>query len=111
LVSGKTISVDLEYDVCVSDTAPRSVFGGGSVIWLICPNPSVICFAYYLKFLTLFVVFIGGWLRYEIVYLFWAINCFLYIFYNASSFSVSIRFIPFFLLMAFLLVLWRLVIG
>ena len=37
-----------------------SVFGGGSLIWLICPTPSVICLPYYLKFLTLFVVFMGG---------------------------------------------------
>jgi hypothetical protein len=33
---------------------------------LICPTPSVICLPYYLKFLTLFVVFIGGWFGYEI---------------------------------------------
>ena len=40
-----------------------SVFGGGSLIWLICPTPSIICLPYYFKFLTLFVVFIGGWLE------------------------------------------------
>jgi len=38
-----------------------SIFGGGSLIWLICPTPSVICLPYYLGFLTLFVV-IFGWL-------------------------------------------------
>ena len=32
-----------------------SVFGGGCLVWLICPTP-VICLPYYLKFLTLFVV-------------------------------------------------------
>jgi len=37
-----------------------SVLGGGSIIRLICPTPSVICLPYYLKFLTLFVVFKGG---------------------------------------------------
>jgi NADH-ubiquinone oxidoreductase chain 5 len=42
------------------------IFGGGSLMWLICPTPSVICLPYYLKFLTLFVVFVGGWLGYEI---------------------------------------------
>jgi NADH-ubiquinone oxidoreductase chain 5 len=42
-----------------------SIFGGGSLIWLICPTPSVICLPYYLRFLTLFVVFVGGWLGYE----------------------------------------------
>ena len=37
-----------------------SIFGGGSLMWLICSTPSVICLPYYLKFLTLFVVFMGG---------------------------------------------------
>jgi NADH-ubiquinone oxidoreductase chain 5 len=37
-----------------------SVFGGGSLMWLICPTPSVICLPYYLRFLTLFVVVLGG---------------------------------------------------
>jgi NADH-ubiquinone oxidoreductase chain 5 len=37
-----------------------SIFGGGSLIWLICPTPSVICLPYYLRFLTLFVVILGG---------------------------------------------------
>ena len=36
------------------------IFGGGALLWLICPTPSVICLPYYLKFLTLFVVFAGG---------------------------------------------------
>jgi NADH-ubiquinone oxidoreductase chain 5 len=37
-----------------------SIFGGGSFMWLICPTPSVICLPYYLRFVTLFVVFLGG---------------------------------------------------
>jgi hypothetical protein len=37
-----------------------SIFGGGCLIWLICPIPSLICLPYYLKLLTLFVVFMGG---------------------------------------------------
>jgi NADH-ubiquinone oxidoreductase chain 5 len=37
-----------------------SIFGGGSLMWLICLTPSVICLPYYLKFLTLFVVFVDG---------------------------------------------------
>jgi len=28
-----------------------SIFGGGSLIWWICPTPSVICLPYYLRFL------------------------------------------------------------
>jgi hypothetical protein len=35
-----------------------SVFGGGALLYLICPTP-VVCLPY-LKFVTLFVVFIGG---------------------------------------------------
>ena len=37
-----------------------SIFGCGSLMWLICPTPSIICLPYYLKFLTLLVMFIGG---------------------------------------------------
>jgi hypothetical protein len=37
-----------------------SIFGGGCLMWLICPTPSVICLPCCLKFLTLFVVFVGG---------------------------------------------------
>jgi hypothetical protein len=37
-----------------------SIFGSGSLMWLICPTPSVICLTYYLNFLTMFVVFTGG---------------------------------------------------
>jgi hypothetical protein len=37
-----------------------SIFGSGSLIWLICPTASVICLPYYLKFLTIFEVFLGG---------------------------------------------------
>jgi NADH-ubiquinone oxidoreductase chain 5 len=37
-----------------------SIFGVGCLTWLICPTPSVICLPYYLRFLTLFVAFLGG---------------------------------------------------
>jgi len=36
-----------------------TVLGGGSLIWLICPTP-IICLPHYLKFLTWFVLFVGG---------------------------------------------------
>ena len=42
-----------------------SVFGGDTIMWLTCPNPSLFCLPHYLKFLTLFVVFMGGWFGYE----------------------------------------------
>jgi NADH-ubiquinone oxidoreductase chain 5 len=44
----------------IIDLLIMSDFGGGSLMWLICPIPSIICLPYYLRFLTLFVVFIGG---------------------------------------------------
>jgi len=37
-----------------------SDFGGGSLIRLFCPTPSVISLPYCLRFLTLFVVILGG---------------------------------------------------
>jgi NADH-ubiquinone oxidoreductase chain 5 len=37
-----------------------SIFGGGSLMWLICPPTPVICLPNYLKILTFFVVFMGG---------------------------------------------------
>jgi NADH-ubiquinone oxidoreductase chain 5 len=43
-----------------------SVLGGSSLMWLICPTPSVVCLPYYLRFLTFFVVLLGGWLGYEV---------------------------------------------
>ena len=42
-----------------------SIFGGSSLMWFICPTPSVICLPYYLKFLTLLVVILGGWVGYR----------------------------------------------
>nr|AIY61653.1 NADH dehydrogenase subunit 5 [Embiratermes neotenicus] len=73
-----------------------SIFGGGSLMWLICPTPSVVCLPYYLKFLTLFVVFIGGWLGYEIASFVLGDGLFSMYFYGASSFSGSMWFMPFF---------------
>nr|AQP30134.1 NADH dehydrogenase subunit 5 [Oriensubulitermes inanis] len=73
-----------------------SIFGGGSLMWLICPTPSVICLPYYLKFLTLFVVFLGGWLGYEIAGFVFGDKLFSMNLYNVSSFSGSMWFMPFF---------------
>jgi hypothetical protein len=66
-----------------------SIFGGGSVIWLICPTPSVFCLPYYLKFLTLFVVFVGGWLGYEIAGFVFGDKLISMYLYGASSFAGS----------------------
>nr|AQP27162.1 NADH dehydrogenase subunit 5 [Pericapritermes sp. 4 TB-2017] len=73
-----------------------SIFGGGSLMWLICPTPSVICLPYYLSFLTLFVVFVGGWLGYEMSNFMFGDNLFSFIMYKVSSFSGSMWFMPFF---------------
>nr|AQP28885.1 NADH dehydrogenase subunit 5 [Hospitalitermes hospitalis] len=73
-----------------------SIFGGGSLMWLICPTPSMICLPYYLSFLTLFVVFLGGWLGYEIAGFIFGDSLFSMYLYNMSSFSGSMWFMPFF---------------
>nr|YP_009350449.1 NADH dehydrogenase subunit 5 [Nasutitermes octopilis]AQP27073.1 NADH dehydrogenase subunit 5 [Nasutitermes octopilis] len=73
-----------------------SIFGGGSLMWLICPTPSVICLPYYLSFLTLFVVGLGGWLGYEIAGFVFGDSLFSMYLYRVSSFSGSMWFMPFF---------------
>nr|AQP28190.1 NADH dehydrogenase subunit 5 [Microcerotermes sp. G689] len=73
-----------------------SIFGGGSLMWLICPTPSMICLPYYLSFLTLFVVFIGGWLGYSIAGFVLGDSLFSVHLYGPSSFAGSMWFMPFF---------------
>nr|AIY61692.1 NADH dehydrogenase subunit 5 [Isognathotermes fungifaber] len=73
-----------------------SVFGGGSLMWLICPTPSVICLPYYLSFLTLFVVFIGGWLGYLLAGFAFGDSLISVYLYSISSFVGSMWFMPFF---------------
>nr|QXT44265.1 NADH dehydrogenase subunit 5 [Apicotermes occultus] len=73
-----------------------SVFGGASLMWLICPTPSVICLPYYLSFLTLFVLFVGGWIGYEVAGLSLGDNLFSMRWYVATSFAGSMWFMPFF---------------
>nr|APU93542.1 NADH dehydrogenase subunit 5 [Sphaerotermes sp. A TB-2017] len=73
-----------------------SIFGGSALMWLICPTPSVICLPYYLSFLTLFVVFIGGWLGYEMAgFVFGDLLISVHL-YGVSLFSGSMWFMPFF---------------
>jgi NADH-ubiquinone oxidoreductase chain 5 len=54
--------VEINYNIMVGMIGLLiiSIFGGGALIWVICPTPSIICLPYYLRFLTLFVVFLGG---------------------------------------------------
>nr|WNL53790.1 NADH dehydrogenase subunit 5 [Nasutitermes sp. 1 MLW-2023a]WNL53803.1 NADH dehydrogenase subunit 5 [Nasutitermes sp. 1 MLW-2023a] len=73
-----------------------SIFGGGSLMWLVCPTPSMICLPYYLSFLTLFVVFLGAWLGYEAAGFVFGDSLFSIYLYNISSFSGSMWYMPFF---------------
>nr|AQP29952.1 NADH dehydrogenase subunit 5 [Ateuchotermes sp. C TB-2017]AQP29978.1 NADH dehydrogenase subunit 5 [Ateuchotermes sp. C TB-2017] len=73
-----------------------SVFGGGVLMWLICPTPSMICLPYYLSFLTLFVLFLGGWIGYGMASFSFSDNLFSMNLYTVSSFSGSMWFMPFF---------------
>nr|AIY61770.1 NADH dehydrogenase subunit 5 [Duplidentitermes sp. TB-2014] len=73
-----------------------SIFGGAALMWLICPTPSVICLPYYLKFLTLFVLFVGGWLGYEVAGFAFGDNLLSLRWYVVSSFTGSMWFMPFF---------------
>lgn len=43
-----------------------AVFGGSLLSWLIFPTPEIICLPIYLKFLTLFVCLVGGFVGYLI---------------------------------------------
>ena len=72
-----------------------SIFASGYLIWLICPTPSLICLPHHLKFLTLFVLFMGAWLGYEMAGLVFGDNIFSMLWYGAS-FAGSMWFMPFF---------------
>lgn len=86
-----------------------SVFGGSSLMWLICPSPSVICLPYYLRFLTLFVVIVGGWLGYGLASFVFGDGLFSIVWYGWSSFSGSMWYIPF--LSTYSVSFWPLEVG
>nr|QAX91110.1 NADH dehydrogenase subunit 5 [Parrhinotermes sp. C MW-2019] len=73
-----------------------SIFGGSSLMWLICPSPSVICLPYYLKFLTLLVLLLGGWLGYSLASFSFGDILFSIRSYGFTSFFGSMWFMPFF---------------
>nr|AIY61900.1 NADH dehydrogenase subunit 5 [Basidentitermes aurivillii] len=73
-----------------------TVFGGGFLMWLICPTPSVICLPYYLSFLTLFVVFVGAWIGYSVAGFAFGDKLFSMYLYSTSSYVGSMWFMPFF---------------
>jgi hypothetical protein len=73
-----------------------SIFGGGFLLWIICFTPSVICLPYYWKFFTVFVVFMGSWLGYEMAGFVCGGNLFSIHLYGASLFAGSMWCMPFF---------------
>nr|AIY62082.1 NADH dehydrogenase subunit 5 [Parrhinotermes browni] len=73
-----------------------SIFGGASLMWLICPSPSVVCLPYYLKFLTLLVLLLGGWLGYSLASFSFGDTLFFIRSYGLTSFFGSMWFMPFF---------------
>nr|AQP29893.1 NADH dehydrogenase subunit 5 [Microtermes sp. BDIT020] len=86
-----------------------SIFGGSSLMWLICPTPSVICLPYYLKFLTLLVVFLGGWIGYEVAGFVFGDGLFSMGWYGSSSFAGSMWYMPF--LSTYSVSFWPLEVG
>nr|QGA46886.1 NADH dehydrogenase subunit 5 [Reticulitermes tibialis] len=73
-----------------------SVMGGAALMWLICPTPSVICLPYYLSFLTLFFISLGGLVGYEMAGFSFGDYLLSVHYYKVSSFSGSMWFMPFF---------------
>nr|WNL53894.1 NADH dehydrogenase subunit 5 [Microtermes mariae] len=86
-----------------------SIFGGSSLMWLICPTPSVICLPYYLSFLTLLVVFLGGWIGYEVAGFVFSDGLFSMGWYGSSSFAGSMWYMPF--LSTYSVSFWPLEVG
>nr|URX52923.1 NADH dehydrogenase subunit 5 [Glyptotermes sp. 5 AB-2022a] len=73
-----------------------AVFGGGMMSWIIFPTPSMICLPFYLKFLAIFVSLVGGWLGFELSSMNLGGLLISLFFYNSSSFSGSMWFMPYF---------------
>nr|YP_009711682.1 NADH dehydrogenase subunit 5 [Reticulitermes lucifugus]QGA46860.1 NADH dehydrogenase subunit 5 [Reticulitermes lucifugus] len=73
-----------------------SVLGGAMLMWLICPTPSIICLPYYLSFLTLFFISVGGLIGYEMAGFSFGDYLLSMYCYSISSFSGSMWFMPFF---------------
>nr|AQP30108.1 NADH dehydrogenase subunit 5 [Microtermes sp. A TB-2017] len=86
-----------------------SIFGGSSLMWLICPTPSVICLPYYLSFLTLLVIFLGGWIGYEVAGFVFGDYLFSMGWYRSSSFAGSMWYMPF--LSTYSISFWPLEVG
>nr|ABN10490.1 NADH dehydrogenase subunit 5 [Reticulitermes virginicus] len=90
--------VDTNYNMVVGmiGLLILSVLGGGTLMWLICPTPSVVCLPYYLSFLTFFFVSLGGFIGYEMAGFSFGDYLLSMYYYKVSSFSGSMWFMPFF---------------
>nr|URX53261.1 NADH dehydrogenase subunit 5 [Glyptotermes perparvus] len=73
-----------------------AVFGGSLMSWMIFNTPSMVCLSFYLKFLTIFVSLLGGWIGYELAKLNLSSSLFSLYFYSSSFFSGSMWFMPYF---------------
>nr|UQS75810.1 NADH dehydrogenase subunit 5 [Bombylius sp.] len=72
-----------------------SIIGGSMLSWLMFPSPYMICLPFYLKFLTLFVCIVGGFMGYMIsnVGLYFSNKSLMT--YNYSMFFGSMWFMPY----------------
>nr|URX52949.1 NADH dehydrogenase subunit 5 [Glyptotermes sp. 6 AB-2022a]URX52975.1 NADH dehydrogenase subunit 5 [Glyptotermes sp. 6 AB-2022a]URX54520.1 NADH dehydrogenase subunit 5 [Glyptotermes sp. 6 AB-2022a] len=73
-----------------------AVLGGSMLSWVIFYTPSMICLPFYLSFLTIFVCLLGGWVGYELSMMNLGGSLVSLLFYNTSSFSGSMWFMPYF---------------
>nr|URX54013.1 NADH dehydrogenase subunit 5 [Glyptotermes sp. 14 AB-2022a] len=73
-----------------------AVFGGSMLSWVVFHTPSMICLPYYLKFLTITVSLLGGWMGYELSKVDLGSSLTSMLFYNSSSFFGSMWFMPYF---------------
>lgn len=71
------------------------ILGGRMLRWLIFPTPAMICLPFFIKFITLFVCFVGGGLGYFISFHFLYREGISYKFKRISRFSGSMWFLPF----------------
>nr|QDP18131.1 NADH dehydrogenase subunit 5 [Algete brunneri] len=72
-----------------------TVFGGSLLSWLIFPCPYLIVLPYYLKFLTIFVVLLGGYLGYFISKMVLGFSLYSFKYYFLTGFLGSMWFMPY----------------
>lgn len=73
-----------------------AVFGGRLLRWATFHVPGVVCLPFYLKFLTIFVSLLGGWVGYELSKFNLGDSLISFFCYRCAVFSGSMWFIPYF---------------